>query len=69
MIKVTNLCEQQICVAGVSRPDYDISCGLNLLYNIKKYVNGQMRSVKLFIILAMKGFWSIIGAFDVIIGV
>ena len=40
----------------VETTDFDVSCGLNLLYNINKYVNGRMRSVKFFIIMAMKGF-------------
>jgi hypothetical protein len=47
--------------------DCDVSCGLNLFYNISKYANGRMPIVKLFMIMAMKGVWSIICAFDVII--
>ena len=38
-------------------------------FDVNRYVNRRMRSVKLFIIMAMKDFWSIIGALDVIIRV
>jgi hypothetical protein len=38
-------------------------------FDVNRYINRRMRSVKLFIIMAMKGFWSIIGALDVIIRV
>jgi hypothetical protein len=49
--------------------DFDVSCGLNLLYSINKYVVGRIHSVKLLIIMAMKGFWSLIDSFDVIVRV
>jgi hypothetical protein len=56
-----------VCGPQILITDFDVSCGLNLFYNISKYANGRMPIVKLFMIMAMKGVWSIIGAFDVII--